>query len=365
MAPVVRALAAADGIESRVCVTGQHRQMLDQVLALFDIAPDNDLQVMMPDQTLNGLFVRIVSATDALLRQWRPDCVLVHGDTTTASAAALAAFHLGVPVGHVEAGLRTGDIQRPFPEEANRRMVDVLSTLMFAPTLSARRNLEAEHLSGRIVVTGNTVIDALALISARLDQDAALSARISRRFPFLQPEKPLVLVTGHRRENIGDGFVQICRALAEIAQDSSVQVVYPVHLNPRVRQTVMPTLVGHTNIHLIEPLDYLDFIWMMKRATLILTDSGGIQEEAPFLGKPVLVLRDVTERPEAVSAGVARLVGTDRVAIVAATRAALAAEPAADNVSPYGDGHAAARIVDVLCGRQVAEFQAASSSIGS
>lgn len=364
MAPVVRALAAADGIESRVCVTGQHRQMLDQVLALFDIAPDDDLQVMTPDQTLNGLFGRIVSATDSLLQQWRPDYVLVHGDTTTASAAALAAFHLGVPVGHVEAGLRTGNIQRPFPEEANRRIVDVLSTLMFAPTLSARHHLEVERLSGRIVVTGNTVIDALALMSARLDQDAALSAKIGRRFPFLQVGKRLVLVTGHRRENIGDGFVQICHALADIAQDSSVQVVYPVHLNPRVRETVMPTLAGHANIHLIEPLDYLDFIWMMKRATLILTDSGGIQEEAPFLGKPVLVLREVTERPEAVAAGVARLVGTDRVGIVAATRAALAAEYPADGVSPYGDGHAAARIVDVLCGREVAEFQAASSSIG-
>ena len=360
MAPVVRALAAKDGIESRVCVTGQHRQMLDQVLSLFDIAPDIDLQVMTPDQSLNGLFGRIVSATDTLLQQWRPDYVLVHGDTTTASAAALAAFHLGIPVGHVEAGLRTGNILRPFPEEANRRIVDVLSTLMFAPTLSARHNLEAERLSGRIVVTGNTVVDALALMSARLDQDAALSLQIARRFPFLQADKRLVLVTGHRRENIGDGFVQICQALAEIARESRVQVVYPVHLNPRVRETVMPTLSGHTNIHLIEPLDYLDFVWMMKRATLILTDSGGIQEEAPFLGKPVLVLRDVTERPEAVAAGVVHLVGTDRAAIVVAARTALAASPQAERVSPYGDGYAAERIVDVLCGRDVVEFQAAS-----
>lgn len=356
MAPLVRELAQEPGIQSHVCVTGQHRHMLDQVLNLFDIVPDTDLQLMTHNQTLNGLFSRIVSATDNLFDQVRPDYVLVHGDTTTAGAAALSAFHRGIPIGHVEAGLRTGNIFQPFPEEANRRIVDVVSSLMFAPTTTAQACLEAEHLTGRILVTGNTVIDALQMMSARLDSDTAMATSLRERYSFIDQAKKLVLVTGHRRENIGDGFVQICEALRQIAEDPAVQVVYPVHLNPRVRDTVLPMLSGRSNIHLIEPLDYLDFVWMMKQSALILTDSGGIQEEAPFLRIPVLVLREVTERPEALAAGVVKLVGTDTTAIVRAARIGLPEGSQKGKLSPYGDGLASRRIVDALCGRPVIPF---------
>lgn len=356
MAPLVRELAQEPGIQSHVCVTGQHRHMLDQVLNLFDIVPDTDLQLMTHNQTLNGLFSRIVSATDNLFDQVRPDYVLVHGDTTTAGAAALSAFHRGIPIGHVEAGLRTGNIFQPFPEEANRRIVDVVSSLMFAPTTTAQACLEVEHLTGRILVTGNTVIDALQMMSARLDSDTAMATSLRERYGLIDQAKKLVLVTGHRRENIGDGFVQICEALRQIAEDPAVQVVYPVHLNPRVRDTVLPMLSGRSNIHLIEPLDYLDFVWMMKQSALILTDSGGIQEEAPFLRIPVLVLREVTERPEALAAGVVKLVGTDTTAIVRAARIGLAEGSQKGKLSPYGDGLASRRIVDALCGRPVIPF---------
>lgn len=351
MAPLVLSLAQEPTIQSHVCVTGQHRQMLDQVLDLFGIVPDTDLQLMTHNQTLNGLFGRILDATNALFEKIRPDYVLVHGDTTTAAAAALSAFHLGIPIGHVEAGLRTGNIFQPFPEEANRRIVDIVSTLMFAPTASAQACLEQERLTGRILVTGNTVIDALKIMSTRLDNDIALSTSIRQRYSFIDLNKQLILVTGHRRENIGDGFVQICDALAQLADDPMIQIVYPVHMNPRVRDTVMPLLSGRHNVHLIEPLDYLDFVWMMKQSTLILTDSGGIQEEAPFLGKPVLVLREVTERPEALAAGVVRLVGTDTETIVSAACASICAEATQNAISPYGDGFASQRIVDALCGR--------------
>ena len=356
MAPLVRALAATPGVESCVCVTGQHRHMLDQVLSLFEIEPDIDLKVMTTNQTLNGLFARIIESTNKLLMQSRPDYVLVHGETTTAAAATLSAFHLGIPVGHVEAGLRTGDVFRPFPEEANRRVIDVMSSLMFAPTTTAKQCLVQEKLSGRIYVTGNTVIDALSYVADRLDRDTGVSAGVAARFPFIDNNKRMVLVTGHRRENIGDAFVQICDALRQIAEDKTLQIVYPVHLNPRVRDTVMPMLSGRANIHLIEPLDYLEFVWMMKQSTLILTDSGGIQEEAPFLGKPVLVLRDVTERPEAVAAGAVHLVGTDSVRIVQSVRRALERMNQQVRVSPYGDGFASQRIVDALCGLPVSEF---------
>ena len=356
MAPLVRELAQEPDIQSHVCVTGQHRHMLDQVLNLFDIVPDTDLQLMTHNQTLNGLFSRIVSATDNLFDQVRPDYVLVHGDTTTAGAAALSAFHRGIPIGHVEAGLRTGNIFQPFPEEANRRIVDVVSSLMFAPTTTAQACLEAEHLTGRILVTGNTVIDALQMMSARLDSDTAMATSLRERYGLIDQAKKLVLVTGHRRENIGDGFVQICEALRQIAEDPAVQVVYPVHLNPRVRDTVLPMLSGRSNIHLIEPLDYLDFVWMMKQSALILTDSGGIQEEAPFLRIPVLVLREVTERPEALAAGVVKLVGTDTTAIVRAARIGLAEGSQKGKLSPYGDGLASRRIVGALCGRPVIPF---------
>ena len=357
MAPLVHALSCEPEIESRVCVTGQHRHMLDQVLKTFDIVPDDDLQLMQKDQTLNGLFSRVVESTNDLLSNYRPDYVLVHGDTTTATAAALSAFHLGIPVGHVEAGLRTGDIFQPFPEEVNRRIVDVVSSLMFAPTGTAKACLEQEQLSGRIVVTGNTVIDALSYVVKRLENDQPLLAKMTQRFPFIDPTKRLILVTGHRRENIGHGFIHICEAVRQIAEDSELQIIYPVHLNPKVRDAVMPMLSGRSNIHLIDPLDYLEFVWVMLQSSLILTESGGVQEEAPFLGKPVLVLREVTERPEAVEAGVVKLVGTDCAAIVRATRQSLNAESPSVCVSPYGDGHASRRIVDALCGRPVAEFR--------
>lgn len=357
MAPLVRLLAREPSIESHVCVTGQHRHMLDQVLSFFHIEPNVDLQVMTTNQTLNGLFARIVELTHQLFNEVSPDYVLVHGDTSTAAAASLSAFHLGIPVGHVEAGLRTGDVWQPFPEEANRRMIDIVSTMMFAPTIGAKQCLEQERLTGHIYVTGNTVIDALSYVSNRLDKDPLLSNSIAQRLPFIDCNRRTVLVTGHRRENIGNGFVQICEALRKISEDPQLQIIYPVHLNPRVRNIVLPLLSGLPNVHLIDPLDYLEFVWIMKRASLIITDSGGVQEEAPFLGKPVLVLREVTERPEAVAAGVVTLVGTDVQRIVRTTRLTLESGSCQPKVSPYGDGFASQRIVDALCGREVNQFQ--------
>lgn len=360
MAPLVRALAAAEGIDSIVCTTGQHRQMLDQVMQLFDIQADHDLDVMLPGQALNGLFARLLSRVDALLEEVRPDCVLVHGDTTTAAACSLAAFHRGIAIGHVEAGLRTGDLSQPFPEEMNRRVVDVMGKWLFAPTVASRNNLRQENLAGRIYVTGNTVIDALELAVRKLDSHPQLCARLAARYPWLDPARRLVLVTGHRRENFGDGFQQICAALAQLSLRDDIQIVYPVHLNPQVRDVVIGTLSNRSNIHLIDPLDYLDFVWFMRRAYLILTDSGGVQEEAPHLGKPVLVMRDTTERPEAVSAGTVALVGTDSTRIVGAV-AGFIENPehyarVARSVNPYGDGQASARIVAALSGRAFREF---------
>lgn len=360
MAPLVQALADAPGIDSIVCTTGQHRQMLDQVLELFDIQAHHDLDVMVPGQTLNGLFSRLMTRVDALLEDVRPDCVLVHGDTTTATACSLAAFHRGIAIGHVEAGLRTGDLTQPFPEEMNRRVVDVVGKWLFAPTLASRDNLLQENLQGQIHITGNTVIDALQMALNKLDTRPDLCAQLEERFPWLDPARRLVLVTGHRRENFGEGFQQICTALAQLARRDDVQIVYPVHLNPQVRGVVMDTLSGLPNIHLIEPLDYLDFVWFMRRAHLILTDSGGVQEEAPHLGKPVLVMRDTTERPEAVSAGTVRLVGTRSERIIHGVEAFLE-DPAlyrqvARSVNPYGDGHASARIVAALRGQPFNAF---------
>lgn len=361
MAPLVHALAKADGIESIVCTTGQHRHMLDQVLQLFDIQAHHDLDVMVPGQTLNGLFARLMTRVDALLEEVRPDCVLVHGDTSTATACSLAAFHRRIPIGHVEAGLRTGDLTQPFPEEMNRRVVDVMGKWLFAPTVTSRENLLKENLEGRIYVTGNTVIDALDLTLRKFDHNPQMDAELAARYDWVDPSQRLVLVTGHRRENFGDGFKQICTALAKIAQRDDVQVVYPVHLNPQVRDVVMATLSGLPNIHLIEPLDYLDFVWFMRRAYLILTDSGGVQEEAPHLGKPVLVMRDTTERPEAVSAGTVTLVGTRSERIVSAVHGFLDDaehyQRVARSVNPYGDGHASGRIISALTGRPFDEFK--------
>lgn len=360
MAPLVSAIAAEPQLRSTVCITGQHREMLQQAMSLFGLSADHDLDVMQPDQTLNQLSARLTTRMDALLRTVKPDCVLVHGDTTTAAACALAAFHLRIPVGHVEAGLRSGDMQSPFPEEMNRRVVDCMSQWLFAPTPSARDAAAREGVAGKIWVTGNTVIDALAATVAKFDADPVLESTLAARYPWLDAGRKLVLVTGHRRENFGEGFRNICAALEELAGRSDVQIVYPVHLNPNVQDVVKETLSGLPNVHLIAPLDYLDFVWFMRRAYLILTDSGGVQEEAPYLGKPVLVMRDVTERPEAVAAGTVRLVGTSHRRIVQeSTRllddAAVHAEFSRRG-NPYGDGHACQRIVDALCDRPFTEF---------
>jgi len=360
MAPVIKALEDTPGLESIVCVSGQHRSMLEQVLELFDIRPRYDLALMTANQTLNGLASRLIVSFDDVLAQERPDYVLVHGDTTTACAAALAAFHRRVPVAHVEAGLRTGNLSSPWPEEMNRRVVDAISDLMFAPTQSAKANLMAEALQGRIVVTGNTVIDALYATTARIDADAALRAKLDAQLPLLDPDKPIVLVTGHRRESFGDGFASICTAIDELARSGDVQIVYPVHLNPNVRAPARARIGATPGVHLIEPLDYLGFVRLMQRAAIVLTDSGGVQEEAPALGKPVLVMRDVTERPEALEAGAVRLVGTRADAIVGGVRDLLDARRTGawgrEPISPYGDGLAAKRIVAAIAGAPFDEF---------
>jgi len=355
MAPVVAALKATPGIETLVAVTAQHRQMLDQVLDLFDIVPDDDLDVMAPGQSLPDLFGRILTGMTGVLERRRPDLVLVHGDTSTTLATAMAAFYAKVDVGHVEAGLRTGDMTAPWPEEGNRRLTAPLTRLHFAPTALSRDNLLAEGIAAdSIHVTGNTVIDALLAVVARIKDDAALAAELASRFPFLDPSRRLVLVTGHRRENFGDGFEQICRALHDLAARDDVQLVYPVHLNPQVQEPVNRILAGNANVHLIAPQDYLPFVYLMSRAHVILTDSGGIQEEAPSLGKPVLVMRDTTERPEAVDAGTVRLVGTDHARIVAETCRLLDDDAAHREMArahnPYGDGLAASRIARVIAG---------------
>ena len=361
MAPLVKVLARTEGVESIVCSTGQHRQMLDQVLQLFAVPVDHDLDVMVPGQTLNGLFARLMTRIDALLDELKPDCVLVHGDTTTAAACSMAAFHRGIAIGHVEAGLRTGDLSQPFPEEMNRRVVDVMARWLFAPTVTSRSNLLQENLQGQVHITGNTVIDALDLILQKLDREPEIGEGFASRYPWLDAKRRLVLVTGHRRENFGDGFRQICQALGELAKRDDVQIVYPVHLNPQVRDVVMTVLGDNPNVQLIDPLDYLEFVWFMQRAHLVLTDSGGVQEEAPHLGKPVLVMRNTTERPEAVAAGTVKLVGTDSARIVQAVQAmlddhALYAQ-VARSVNPYGDGNASERIVNALLGRPFTPFQ--------
>jgi UDP-N-acetylglucosamine 2-epimerase (non-hydrolysing) len=361
MAPLVKALAGHGHIESIVCVTGQHQQMLQQVLELFDIVPHYNLALMTRDQTLNGLSARLLTAFDSVLDTVRPDRILVHGDTTSAMAAALTAFHRQIPVGHVEAGLRTGDLSQPWPEEMNRRTIDICADLLFAPTLSSRNNLRAENLGGRIVVTGNTVIDALLQTTDRILADQAFRARLDAHFPYLREDRRLLLVTGHRRENFGSGFANICDALAVLARRDDIQIVYPVHLNPNVREPVLGKLSGLPNVHLIPPLDYALFVRLMQRAHVVLTDSGGVQEEAPSLGKPVLVMRNVTERPEAVLAGTVRLVGTEAARIVESVSLLYDNDDAwrafSQRMNPYGDGQASQRIVAALSGAAVSEFQ--------
>ena len=360
MAPVVRALALDPHIESQVCVTGQHREMIAPVLQLFDIVPDYDLAIMSADQSLNGIVSRVIGGLDEVITRARPDRILVHGDTATAMAAALAGFQRKIPVAHVEAGLRTYDLDSPWPEEMNRRVVDLTSDLLFAPTRSSKDNLTRERLSGRVLVTGNTVIDALNMVTRMLDRSPGLRARLDGQHPETLTGRRMVLVTGHRRENFGDGLRGICAALSTLALRSDIDIVYPVHLNPNVRGPVTDLLAGHDNIHLIPPQSYLGFVRLMQRAHLILTDSGGVQEEAPSLGKPVLVMRDVTERPEALQAGTTRLVGTDATRIVREVSQLLddplAYGSIALRANPYGDGQAADRIVAALTGRPMVEF---------
>lgn len=353
MAPVVRELKKRPDVDCRVCVTAQHREMLDQVLQVFGIVPDEDLNIMNPNQSLGELTARLVGKLDAYLASEKPDAVLVQGDTTTVLAGALAAFYHKIPIGHVEAGLRTGNLYSPWPEEANRVLTTRLARWHFAPTEKSKSNLLKEGVPGEnIFVTGNTVIDALhwarEIVRERKPDIPGLPVEV------LQGQEKLVLITGHRRENFGEGFEQICRAIAQCAADfPNVHFVYPVHLNPHVQEPVS-RILGHLvgkNVHLIKPLGYLEFVALMSRATFVLTDSGGVQEEAPSIGKPVLVMRDTTERPEAVEAGGVRLVGADAAKICAGVRELLTDDAVfaamAQARSPYGDGHAAERIAGI------------------
>ena len=353
MAPVVHALAADPEIDSRVCVTAQHRGMLDQVLDFFRIEPDHDLDLMQSGQSLSDVTGRVLNGVGEVLEAEQPDLILVHGDTNTTMSTALAGYYARMPVGHVEAGLRTGDPYAPWPEEMNRRLTGALAAVHFAPTDQARANLLKENTTPSAVhVTGNTVIDALLWTRDQIFSDAARIAALEEEFGFLNSEKRLVLVTGHRRENFGDGFRRICEALRQLADRGDVEVLYPVHLNPNVQGPVQELLGSHDAIHLVEPKDYPTFVYLMTRSEMILTDSGGIQEEAPSLGKPVLVMRETTERPEAVDAGTVRLVGTDVTTIVTEATRLLDDESQYEQMSrahnPYGDGKAAPRIVDII-----------------
>lgn len=354
MAPLHIALSADERFEAKLCVTGQHREMLDQVLSLFAIDPDYDLNIMKPGQDLTDVTTAILQGMKKILCDYRPDVILVHGDTATTFATTLAAYYQQIPVAHVEAGLRTGNIYSPWPEEANRKLTGALATLHFAPTETSRDNLLREGVElSKIHITGNTVIDALLDVVERLKEDQSLRARAAEPTAFLDANRQLILVTGHRRESFGGGFERICQALREVANmHPEVDIVYPVHLNPNVREPVQRLLSNVGNIHLIEPLDYLPFVYLMNRAHIILTDSGGIQEEAPSLGKPVLVMRDATERPEAVVAGTVRLVGTDVNVIVRELHDLLVDDEVYRAMSvahnPYGDGRACKRIIEGL-----------------
>lgn len=353
MAPVVKELQRTTHIEVTVCVTAQHRGMLDQVLSLFGIRPDFDLNLMRAGQDLTDITNGVLLGMRGVFSKYRPDRVLVHGDTTTTLAASLAAFYHKIPIGHVEAGLRTGNMHAPWPEEANRKLAGALTDLHFAPTEGSKQNLLHEGIAEQSIhVTGNTVIDALLEVAARIDVDTNLRAECEKNFPFLKDKKRLVLVTGHRRESFGDGFKRICQGLVSIAKRKDVQIIYPVHLNPNVRKPVNEMLKGSQNVYLIEPLSYLLFVYLMKRSSIIITDSGGVQEEAPSLGKPVLVMREVTERPEAVKAGTVKLVGTDEQKLVAEAFRLLddgdEYERMRKSHNPYGDGQAAKRISQIL-----------------
>ncbi|MDT0582685.1 non-hydrolyzing UDP-N-acetylglucosamine 2-epimerase [Brumicola blandensis] len=354
MAPLVKKLESDPRFESKVCVTAQHREMLDQVLELFEITPDYDLDLMKHKQTLNDVTSKILLQMKSVLNEFQPDVVLVHGDTATTFATSLAAYYEQIAVGHVEAGLRTGNIYSPWPEEANRKLTGAITTYHFAPTKESAENLLKENYpESSITITGNTVIDALLMVRDKLKSDLSTLSKMKEKFAFLDSSKKLILVTGHRRENFGQGFENICQALATTAlKNADVEILYPVHLNPAVQEPVNRLLSEIKNIKLIEPQQYLEFVYLMDRATIILTDSGGIQEEAPSLGKPVLVMRDTTERPEAVSAGTVKLVGTDSDKICSELELLLNDEAAYRAMSfahnPYGDGTACFKIVEGL-----------------
>lgn len=351
MAPLVKALNEAEGIDAKVCVTAQHREMLDQVLDLFEIAPEYDLNIMKPGQSLYDVTTNILLGLKPILEEFKPDLILVHGDTSTTLSASLAAFYQQIPVGHVEAGLRTGNLASPWPEEGNRKLTGAITKLHFAPTDTSQQNLLNEGVDlNDIVVTGNTVIDALLQVVDKVKKDDALISTLKAQFPELDETKKLILVTGHRRESFGGGFERICEALAEIATaHPEAQVLYPMHLNPNVREPVNRILKNVDNVHLIEPQDYLPFVYLMNQAHIIVTDSGGVQEEAPSLGKPVLVMRDTTERPEAVEAGTVKLVGTNKERIISEVKNLLTNAQEYQTMSrahnPYGDGKACERIV--------------------
>ena len=353
MAPLALQLAADDRFDAKVCVTGQHREMLDQVLELFELKPDYDLNIMKPGQDLTDVTAGILAGLKPVLAEFMPDVVLVHGDTATTFAASLAAYYQQIAVAHVEAGLRTGNIYSPWPEEGNRKLTAALATLHFAPTATSKQNLLKEGVSEiSIKVTGNTVIDALLDVVKKLEINDELEKQFGEQFSFLNSSKKLILVTGHRRESFGGGFERICQALVDTAKEyPDIEVLYPVHLNPNVREPVNRLLQG-INVHLIEPLDYLPFVYLMNRSHIILTDSGGIQEEAPSLGKPVMVMRDTTERPEAVEAGTVKLVGTEVTAIFDNLKLLLSDNKAYEIMSrahnPYGDGRACGRIRESL-----------------
>ena len=350
MAPVIFELQQNSNFDTRLCVTGQHRDMLDQVLSLFGLSPEYDLDVMSQDQSLFDVTHKIMSSLNSILTEFKPDLVLVHGDTTTTMASSLAAYYHRISVGHVEAGLRTHNIYAPWPEEGNRQLVSKLASLNFAPTQRAAGNLKNEGVAlNTIFTTGNTVIDALLWAKKQIESGSVNTRCLEKKFDFLDNEKKLILVTGHRREIFGEGLVRICKAIREIAKiHDNVQIVYPVHPNPNVKKTVDKELGKFQNIHLIEPLDYLPFVFLMMKSQIILTDSGGVQEEAPSLGKPVLVLRDTTERPEAVEAGTVKLVGSDISLIKKEVHKLLTSVDCYNQMSkahnPYGDGYAARRI---------------------
>jgi UDP-N-acetylglucosamine 2-epimerase (non-hydrolysing) len=349
LAPVIHAALADARVDHHLCVTAQHRQMLDQVLSVFGLTPDSDLDIMKPGQSLDSVATAVLGGVGRVMDEWKPDWVIVQGDTTTAFGAALAGYHRQIKVAHVEAGLRTGNLYSPWPEEGNRRLIGQVTTIHFPPTESSANNLRREGFpDSQIEVTGNTVIDALQWVAGKVDDDASLADR----FGFLDPSRRLVLVTGHRRENFDGGLERVCQALAEIAKRADVEILYPVHLNPIVQATAQQILSQSPNVHLIEPQDYLPFVYLMRRAALIVTDSGGIQEEAPGLGKPVLVTRDTTERPEAIEAGTAQLIGTSSEALIHAVNHLLDDASAygamAQAKNPFGDGKAAARIISRL-----------------